>query len=158
MNAGTTVAASILCVAAMAGCSHGGGTLPDSVTGAWEQAFTRHDLAGCVALFTDDAEILPQHGPKVAGKKAIEAFLEDSMSQRVSYDTDTQMTIVRDDLAVEEGRYVVRNVRRGLDVEEGKYLHVWRRVGTDWKLYRMIYNTDVEPRTEVSVEQAKEDG
>lgn len=101
MNASTTVAASILCVAAMAGCSRGG-TLPDSVTGAWEQAFTRHDLAGCVALFTDDAEILPQHGPKVSGKKDIEAFLQDSMNQRVSYDTDTQMTIVRDDLAVEE--------------------------------------------------------
>jgi uncharacterized protein (TIGR02246 family) len=157
MNAGTTVAASILCVAALAGCSRGG-TLPDSVTGTWEQAFTRHDLAGCVALFTDDAEILPQHGPKVSGKKDIEAFLQDSMNQRVSYDTDTQMTIVRDDLAVEEGRYVVRNVRRGLDVEEGKYLHVWRRVGNDWKLYRMIYNTDVEPRTEVSVEPAREEG
>jgi uncharacterized protein (TIGR02246 family) len=157
MNASTTVAASILCVAAMAGCSRGG-TLPDSVTGAWEQAFTRHDLAACVALFTDDAEILPQHGPKVTGKKDIEAFLQDSMNQRVSYDTDTQMTIVRDDLAVEEGRYVVRNVRRGLDVEEGKYLHVWRRVGNDWKLYRMIYNTDVEPRTEVSIEPAREEG
>ncbi|HEV8330358.1 MAG TPA: nuclear transport factor 2 family protein [Steroidobacteraceae bacterium] len=157
MNASTTVAASILCVAAMAGCSRGG-TLPDSVTEAWEQAFTRHDLAGCVALFTDDAEILPQHGPKVTGKKDIEAFLQDSMNQRVSYDTDTQMTIVRDDLAVEEGRYVVRNVRRGLDVEEGKYLHVWRRVGNDWKLYRMIYNTDVEPRTEVSIEPAREEG
>jgi uncharacterized protein (TIGR02246 family) len=157
MNASTTVAASILCVAAMAGCSRGG-TLPDNVTGAWEQAFTRHDLAGCVALFTDDAEILPQHGSKVSGKKDIEAFLQDSMNQRVSYDTDTQMTIVRDDLAVEEGTYVVRNVRRGLDVEQGKYLHVWRRVGNDWKLYRMIYNTDVEPRTEVSIEPAREEG
>jgi uncharacterized protein (TIGR02246 family) len=157
MNASTTVAASILCVAAMAGCSRGG-TLPDSVTGAWEQAFTRHDLPGCVALFTDDAEILPQHGPKVSGKKDIEVFLQDSMNQRVSYDTDTQMTIVRDDLAVEEGTYVVRNVRRGLDVEQGKYLHVWRRVGNDWKLFRMIYNTDVEPRTEVSIEPAREEG
>jgi uncharacterized protein (TIGR02246 family) len=157
MNASTTVAASILCVAAMAGCSRGG-TLPDSVTGAWEQAFTRHDLPGCVALFTDDAEILPQHGPKVSGKKDIETFLQDSMNQRVSYDTDTKMTIVRDDLAVEEGTYVVRNVRRGLDVEQGKYLHVWRRVGNDWKLYRMIYNTDVEPRTEVSIEPAREEG
>jgi len=156
MNVSTTVAASILCVAAMAGCS-GSGSLPASVTGAWEQAFTRHDLPGCVALFTDDAQILPQHGPAVSGRQEIEAFLRDSMNQRVTYDTDTQMSIVRGDLAVEQGRYVVRNVRRGLDVEEGKYLNVWRRVGTDWKLYRMIYNTDVEPRTEVSIEQAREE-
>lgn len=157
MNASTTVAATILCAAAMAGCSRSG-TLPDSVTGAWEQAFTRHDIAACVALFTDDAEILPQHGPTVSGRKEIEAFLQDSMNKRVSYDTDTQMSIVRGDLAVEQGRYVVRNVRRGLNVEEGKYLHVWRRVGNEWKLYRMIYNTDVEPRAEVSIEPAREEG
>ena len=156
MNA-TTFAATLLCAAAMVGCSQSG-TLPGDVTGAWEQAFTRHDLPACLALFTDDAEILPQHGPKVTGAKEIEAYLQDSMNKRVSYDTDTEMSIVRDDLAVEQGRYVVRNVRRGLDVEEGKYLHVWRRVGTDWKLYRMIYNTDVEPRTAVSVEPAREEG
>jgi ketosteroid isomerase-like protein len=157
MNASTTVAASILCAAAMAGCSRSG-TLPASVTGALEQAFTRHDLPACVALFTDDAQILPQHGPAVSGHEEIETFLKDSMNQRVTYDTDTQMSIVRGDLAIEQGRYVVRNVRRGVDVEEGKYLHVWRRVGNDWKLYRMIYNTDVEPRTEVSIEPAREEG
>jgi uncharacterized protein (TIGR02246 family) len=156
MNA-TTFAATLLCAAAMVGCSQSG-TLPGDVTGAWEQAFTRHDLPACLALFTDDAEILPQHGPKVKGAKEIEAYLQDSMNKRVSYDTDTEMSIVRDDLAVEQGRYVVRNVRRGLDVEAGKYLHVWRRVGSNWKLYRMIYNTDVEPRTEVSIEPAREEG
>jgi uncharacterized protein (TIGR02246 family) len=158
MKASTTLAALLLCAAALPGCSRSGGTLPNAVTGAWEQAFTRHDLPACLALFTEDAEILPQHGSKVKGLKEIEAYLQDSMNQRVSYDTDTEMSIVRGDLAVEQGRYVVRNVRRGLDVEEGKYLHVWRRVGNDWKVYRMIYNTDVEPRAEVSVEPAKEEG
>ena len=156
MNA-TTFAATLLCAAAMVGCSQSG-TLPGDVTGAWEQAFTRHDLPACLALLTDDAEILPQYGPKVKGQKEIEAYLQDSMNKRVSYDTDTEMSIVRGDLAVEQGRYIVRNVRRGLDVEAGKYLHVWRRVGNDWKLYRMIYNTDVEPRTEVSIEPAREEG
>ena len=145
-------AATVLCAAALLGCSQSG-TLPNDVTGAYDQAFTRHDLPACLALFTEDAEILPQHGPKVKGQKEIEAYLQDSMNKRVSLDTQTEMSIVRGDLAVEQGRYVVRNVQRGLDVEEGKYLHVWRRVGNDWKLYRMIYNTDVEPRTEVSVEQ-----
>jgi uncharacterized protein (TIGR02246 family) len=157
MNASTILAASVLCAAAMAGCSRSG-TLPADVTGAWEQAFTRHDVAACVALFTDDAQILPQHGPAIRGRQEIETYLKDSMNPRVTYDTDTEMSIVRDDLAVEQGRYVVRNVRRGSDVEEGKYVHVWRRVGNDWKLYRMIYNTDVESRSEVSVEPAREEG
>lgn len=157
MKASTTLAVSVLCAAAVAGCSQSG-SLPANVTGAWEQAFTRHDVDACVALFADDAQILPQHGPAVRGRQEIENYLKDSMNPRVTYDTDTEMSVVRGDLAVEQGRYVVRNVRRGLEVEEGKYLHVWRRVGTDWKLYRMIYNTDVQPRTEVSIEQSREEG
>lgn len=153
----STFATCILCGAAIFGCSRTD-TLPADVTGALEQAITRHDLAATVALFAEDAQILPQHGPAIRGREEIEAYFKDSITPKVAYDTDTEMTLVRGDLAVEQGRYRVRNVRRGSDVEDGKYLHVWRRMGTDWKLYRLIYNTDVEPRTQVSVEPAREEG
>jgi ketosteroid isomerase-like protein len=154
---GGTLATCTLCAAAMLGCSRNA-TLPSNVTGALEQAFTRHDLAAVVALFSDDAQILPQHGPAIAGRQSIEQYFKDSMTPVATYDTDTEMTLVNGDLGVEQGRYRVRNIRRGLDVEEGKYLHVWRRDGGDWKLYRIIYNTDVEPQTEVSIEPAREEG
>lgn len=150
------MATCVLCAAAILGCSRSD-TLPANVTGALEQAFTRHDLAATVALFTDDAQILPQHGPTIRGRQEIEAYFEDSMTPKVVYDTDTELTLVRGDLGIEQGRYRMRNVRRGLDVEEGKYLHVWRLVQNDWKLYRIIYNTDVEPHTEVSIEPAREE-
>ena len=153
----STFAICVLCGAAILGCSRND-TLPADVTGALEQAITRHDLAATVALFADDAEILPQHSPAIRGREEIEAYFKDSITPKVAYDTDTEMTLVRGDLAVEQGRYRVRNVRRGSDVEDGKYLHVWRRMGNDWKLYRLIYNTDVEPRTQVSVEPAREEG
>jgi ketosteroid isomerase-like protein len=147
----------ILCVAAILGCSRSD-TLPTDVTSALEQALTRHDLAASVALFADDAQILPQHGSAIRGRQEIEAYLNDWTTPKVAYDTDTELTLVRGDLGIEQGRYRIRNVRRGSDVEEGKYLHVWRRVGSDWKLYRMIYNTDVAPRTEISIEPAREEG
>ena len=153
----STFATCVLCGAAILGCSRTD-TLPADVTGALEQAITRHDLAATVGLFADDAQILPQHGPAIRGREEIEAYFKDSITPKVAYDTDTEMTLVRGDLAVEQGRYRVRNVRRGSDVEDGKYLHVWRRMGNDWKLYRLIYNTDVEPRTQVSVEPAREEG
>jgi hypothetical protein len=35
-------------------------------------------------------------------------------------------------------------------------VHVWRRQGGEWKLYRMIYNTDVAPDAQVSVAQSTE--
>ena len=153
----STFATCVLCGAAILGCSRTD-TLPADVTGALEQAITRHDLAATVGLFADDAQILPQHGPAIRGREEIEAYFKDSITPKVAYDTDTEMTLVRGDLAVEQGRYRVRNVRRGSDVEDGKYLHVWRRMGNDWKLYRLIYNTDVEPRTQVSIEPAREEG
>jgi ketosteroid isomerase-like protein len=148
----------ILCVAAISSCARTDTTLPSDVTGALEQAITSHDLKASVAVFTDDAQILPQHGPAIRGHQEIEAYLQDTIAPNAQYGTDTEMTLVSGDLAVEQGRYRIRNVRRGADVEEGKYLNVWRRVGTGWKLYRMIYNTDFEPRTQVSVEPAREEG
>ena len=152
-----TFAMCVLCAASMLGCSRTD-TLPADVTGALEQAITRHDLAASVALFSDDAQILPQHGPAVRGRQEIEAYLNDWTTPKVTYDTDTELTLVRGDLGVEQGRYRIRNIRRGSDVEDGKYLHIWRRVGNDWKLYRVIYNTDVAPRTAISIEPAREEG
>jgi ketosteroid isomerase-like protein len=131
--------------------------LPADVVGAYEQAFNRDDIAGCMALFAEDAQILPEHGPIVTGRDGIEQFLKDQMTPVAAFNTETEMTLVRRDLAIEQGHYRVRDVRRGSDIEEGKYLHVWRNVGGDWKLYRVIYNTDVEPAANVSVAEATEE-
>lgn len=130
--------------------------LPRSVVQSFEQAFNADDLPACLALFADDAQILPEHGPIVTGRADIEQFLKDQMTPVISFNTETDMSLVRRDLAVEQGHYRVRDVRRGSDVEAGKYVHIWRNVGGKWKLYRMIYNTDVESATEVSVASAPE--
>ena len=141
----------LLCLA-VTGCASDD-TLPRSVVQAFEQAFNKDDIAACVALFTEDAQILPEHGPIVSGREGIKQFLKDQMTPVVMFDTSDDMTLVREDLAIEQGTYRVRDLRRGVDIELGKYLHVWRNVNGDWKLYRMIYNTDVAPRAEVSVTQ-----
>lgn len=130
-------------------------TLPREVTGAFEQAFNRDDIEACVDLFADDAQILPQQGPIVSGRDGIEQFLRNQMTPVVSFNTETDMSLVRGDLGVEQGHYKVRDVRRGSDVELGKYVHVWRKNDGDWKLYRIIYNTDVAPHTEVSIAPAE---
>lgn len=150
--AGTLVAASVT----LSGCGHGSESLPKSVTQAYEQAFNADDLDATVALFDDDAQILPERGPAVSGRAGIAEYLKDQMTPVVSFNTDSEMTMVRNDLAIEQGQYRVRDVRRGSDIEEGKYLHVWRNRGSGWKLYRVMYNTDVARDTEVSVAQAED--
>jgi ketosteroid isomerase-like protein len=138
-----------------AGCARND-ALPSDVTQAFEQAFNRDDIDATAALFAKDAQILADHGPVVSGPEGIKQFLRDQMTPVISFNTETDMSIVRGDIGVEQGHYRVRDVRRGSDVEEGKYVHVWRREGRDWKLYRMIYNTDVAPDAEVSVAQSAE--
>ena len=142
----------VLCCLAVTGCARED-TLPTAVTHAFEQAFNKDDVAACVALFTEDAQILPQDGQIVAGREGIEQFLKNQMTPVVLFNADTDETLVRDDIAIEQGHYTVRDVRRGSDIEMGKYLNVWRKVNGDWKLHRMIYNTDVAPRPNVSVTQ-----
>lgn len=127
-------------------------TLPSSTLQAFEQTFNRDDLAGCVALFTDDAQILPEQGPVISGKAEIEEFLKNQLTPVVLFDTQTELVLVRGDLAMEQGEFKVRDIRHGSDIELGKYVHIWRKMDGDWKLFRVIYNTNIAPKTEVSVE------
>ncbi len=52
---------------------------------------------------------------------------QNQMTPVVSFNTEADMSMIRDDIAIEQGHYRVRDVRRGSDVEEGKYLHVMAR-------------------------------
>lgn len=140
----------------LGGCGTSSESLPNSVVQAFEQAFNADDLDAAVALFDEDAQILPERGPAVTGRDGIAAYLKDQMTPVVSFNTEADMSLIRNDIAIEQGHYRVRDVRRGSDVEEGKYMHVWRNRGHGWKLYRVMYNTDVATPTAVSVAQAAE--
>jgi ketosteroid isomerase-like protein len=147
--AGTVLALTV----SLNGCSRTE-ALPKSVVQSFEQAFNADDLDGCLALFDDEAQILPERGPAVSGREGIADYLKNQMTPVVSFDTEAVMTMIRNDVAIEQGQFRVRDVRRGSDIEEGKYLHVWRNRGSGWKLYRVMYNTDYAPDTEVSIAQA----
>ena len=150
-----TLGAAVACVT-LGGCSTRSESLPKSVVQSFELAFNQDDLDATLALFDDDAQILPERGPAITGREGIAEFLKDQMTPVVSFNTEADMSLVRNDIAIEQGHYRVRDVRRGSDVEEGKYMHVWRNRGQGWKLYRVMYNTDVATPTDVSVAQAAE--
>jgi uncharacterized protein (TIGR02246 family) len=162
MNTATHCSRTMLTLGALlsvtlGGCgSNGSEVLPKSVVQSFEQAFNADDLDAALALFDEDAQILPERGQAVSGREDIAAFLKDQMTPVVSFNTEADMSLVRNDIAIEQGHYRVRDVRRGSDIEEGKYMHVWRNRGSGWKLYRVMYNTDVAAPTSVSVAQGEE--
>jgi ketosteroid isomerase-like protein len=151
---GTTV---LLSLSAITGCARQDAPLPRDVTTALEAAFNKGDIAACVALYADDAEIIAEDAPTVRGRDAIAQFFKDQVSREISFDTDTVVSMVSGDVAIEQGTYRIRNVDRGVDVEHGDYLNVWRLSQGKWKAYRSMFNVTMSPNTVVSVAASPDD-
>jgi ketosteroid isomerase-like protein len=134
-----------------AGCSHQEEQLPQAVITEVTRDFNQGDAARTAADYANDAEILPPRHPAIEGRPAITAFFQANMDKYISFGTDTQWSVVRGDLAIEQGTYNVRNVRVGENVESGKYLRIWKRVDGTWKLYRDMFSPDTTLSEAVSV-------
>jgi ketosteroid isomerase-like protein len=159
MKRSIVLATSLMSLSALsiAGCTARQETpLPASVTTALESAFNKGDIQACVDVYADDAEIIAEDAPAVRGKLAIERFFNEQVAREISFDTDSSVSIVSGNVAIEQGTYRVRNVARGVDVESGDYLNVWRKTNGEWKAYRSMYNVTMSPNAAVSVTQDAE--
>src|SRR6185369_11410634 len=93
--------------------------LPGEVTNALEMAFNKGDIQACADLYTDDAEIISDHNQSFTGRKAINEFFKQQVSTDLLFDTDSKISVVSGNVAMEQGTYKVRNVQTGVDVEFG---------------------------------------
>ena len=107
------------------------------------QAFNAGDAAAVAALYTDDAVILPPGAEMMKGKNAIQAFWKGAAEQL----GDGKLTTVDvkplgNEAAREIGTFSFRT--KGSQSQEitGKYVVVWEKVGSDWKLATDIWNTN----------------
>jgi ketosteroid isomerase-like protein len=141
----------------LVGCATPESKLPNDVTTALASAFTRGDVAACAALYSDDAEIISDDAPAVRGKQAITAFFKDQVARDILFSTDTSVSVVRGDLAMDQGTYRVRNVNRGVDVEYGEYMNVWRLQDGQWRVFRTMYNVKMAPRAAISIAPEDDD-
>jgi ketosteroid isomerase-like protein len=133
------------------GCTTRDARLPNDVTTALASAFTRGDPEACAALYSDDAAILSEDAPVVRGKAAISAFFKDQVARDILFATDSDVSLVQGDLAMDQGTYRVRDTKRGVDVEYGEYLNVWRLQAGKWRVFRSMYNVTMAPHADVSV-------
>src|SRR5690349_17525771 len=105
----STLAGPVAATLIIAGCvTHDEQQLPRDVTMALEMAFNRGDIQACTDLYTDDAEIISDRNNPVIGKKAINEFFKEQVSTDLMFDTDSKVTVVSGDVAMEQGTYKVR--------------------------------------------------
>jgi ketosteroid isomerase-like protein len=139
------------CLGALTACTAHDAGLPNEVTNALASAFTRGDVDACADLYRDDAAIMSENAAPVRGKEAIEGFFRDQVARDILFSTDSDVSLVRGDLAMDQGTYRIRDTRRGMDVEFGEYLNVWRLTDGRWRVYRSMYNVTSSQRAGVTV-------
>jgi ketosteroid isomerase-like protein len=135
----------------LAGCTKVEERLSPEVTTAVASDFNRGNALGAAAHYTDDAQILPPRHPAIEGMPAIVAFFKANIDKYIGLGNDTTWSLVRGDIAIEQGVYNVRNVRVGENVEAGKYIRIWKKINGTWKLYRDMFSQDSELTGAVSV-------
>ncbi len=102
-------------------------------------ALERGDARAYARHFADDSISMPGHGPIVRGRSEIEEAMLDAFRKVQFSDAEwhTIETRYNGKTAFETGAYrfgVKANGKGRLQVMSGRYLVVWRREGTDWKI------------------------
>ncbi len=118
-------------------------------TEMWVQLFNSGSASGLVALYADDAVLMPPGAPSARGQAAIKAHLAKEIAGAkaggVAFVLGTENEVgVSGELAWHSGTYLVKN-KAGATVDAGKYLETWRKAGGKWRLIRDIWNSDGPP-------------
>jgi uncharacterized protein (TIGR02246 family) len=108
------------------------------------EAANSGDTARVASLYTEDAVLLAPNAPMMRGRQEIKAFFDGMVAQMglPKLQLNTKQVEEHGDTAWEVGAYTMK--LQGVS-DEGKYIVVWKRHGSDWKLAADIWNTDSPP-------------
>ncbi|MBL0404247.1 SgcJ/EcaC family oxidoreductase [Microvirga aerilata] len=114
-----------------------------SLNDKFAQAFNAGDVAAVAALYTDDAVILPPGGEMMRGTSAVQAFWKGAAEQLGNGKlTTVEVKPLGSDRALEIGTFSFQTKASQPQDITGKYVVVWEKVGSDWKLATDIWNTN----------------
>jgi uncharacterized protein (TIGR02246 family) len=108
------------------------------------EAFNKGDAAAVADMYAAEAKLLPPNSQMIEGKQNIQAFWQVPITAGAKLQAlDTVQVDVRGDMAYEVGKYTftVPQANGQLVTDQGKYLVVWKRQGSSWKLLLDIWNT-----------------
>jgi uncharacterized protein (TIGR02246 family) len=135
---------------APAGTDNAGGGMDSSVVeGAnnYLKAVLAGDVPGIVAMYREDASLMPPNQPLLQGRQAIGAFYERMCHGPVkitAFTFDHLESTIAGDTAYDVGTYrMTMAVAPGQMMKDsGKYSVILKKTGTDWKIAYLIFNSD----------------
>jgi uncharacterized protein (TIGR02246 family) len=113
----------------------------EAANAKWADFFNKGDFAGVASLYTDDATAFPPGSGIVKGRAAIEAMWK-GMAEQVGDPKFTTLEVkpLGPSAAQEIGSFSLKTKGTTPGEVTGKYLVVWEKVGSDWKLSADIWN------------------
>lgn len=114
-----------------------------SLNDKFSAAFNSGNFAAVASHYTEDAYLLPPGAEMTKGRTAIQAFWK-AASGEVS---DLKLTAedvkpLGTDAAREIGSFTLKTKSQQPQQVAGKYVVVWQKVGSEWKLATDIWNTN----------------
>jgi uncharacterized protein (TIGR02246 family) len=114
----------------------------------WELGFETHNAAGMVALFTEDCVRMPQGGPAMVGRPALEAAYRRDFAEvwktQAKVLLEAEEIILAGEYAFARGTDTLVQVQDGRQLEEtGKWVFVYRRQADGiWKFHWITFNSN----------------
>jgi uncharacterized protein (TIGR02246 family) len=120
-----------------------------TINPAWFAAYAAGDADPIVALYHDDAVVIPPGAPAASGQAAIREFVVAdiagaSAAGRTTTAGSSSDVGVSGDLAWESGTFTVTD-KSGAVVDSGRFLTVFQRREGGWKIVRDIWNSEAPP-------------
>ena len=113
----------------------------EAVNAKWIDFFNKGDFAGVASLYTDDATAFPPGSGMVKGRAAIEGMWK-SLAEKVGDPKVITLDVkpLGPSAAREIGTFSLKTKGPTPTEVTGKYVVVWEKVGSDWKLAADIWN------------------
>ena len=114
----------------------------------WVEGYNAGDVDRIVALYAEDAVVMPPNVPAASGHAAIRKYLAaDTAAAKAGGMT---MALADDGVGVSgnlgwhSGTFKVTNAA-GATVDTGKWVETWRKAEGEWHIIRDIWNSDAAP-------------
>jgi uncharacterized protein (TIGR02246 family) len=116
-----------------------------AATRTWLEAYNAGEVEKIVALYEEDAVLMPPHAPVARGHAEIRAFLTadtaGAKAAGVKLVPGTSTAGVAGDTGWESGTFTITDAS-GSTVDSGSYLSVSRKSNGKWLYHRDTYNSD----------------
>lgn len=113
---------------------------------AYNEAFARGDSALFLNCYAGDGCIMPANSPALCSKTGLLAFYKLGYKMGVRGITFNTIALfgLTDQYVTEQGTYNLQDAD-GRSLGKGKYLVLWKKTASGWKMFRDMFNNDAPP-------------